>query len=276
MGRTHSLIKRVCQDCVVGLLVTALVGSISCAVRRADGFRVLPSPRRYAIESPDLTRTFYDDVLKAYTARGGGWIELQPKMGLFIQYALFREGSTEQTLENYLGTESMRYEVKRSGEFEEYGKIIRMDPRPQDAVAVDQLISRRQRERKHHRFFFQVVVYTPEAHRVAALISSDSPEELQALTEKLESGAPAMEDVSSDNYALLPENASAAVELTFTVDGKPTRAIWGKRLSSVVGDSTEPKLFRLYEGEWRRVEFDPADRESLDLPLLPGDRVELK
>ncbi|MDA0205749.1 MAG: hypothetical protein O3A53_01475 [Acidobacteria bacterium] len=235
---------------------------------------MLPSAPQYEIQSPDLTRASYDAVLQAYTPRGDGWIELKPRMGLFIQYALFREGSTEQTLENYVGTESIRYEIEKRGELAEFGEVSRMDPRPQDALPIDQLVSKRQRKKKHHRFFYQVVIYTPEAQRVAALISSDSPEELQALAEKLQSGVPAMEDVSADNFTLLPENASAAVEFSFTVDGSPTRAIWGKRLSGYVGDSRRPKLFRLYKGEWRRVDFDPEDRESLAMPLLPGDRVE--
>ena len=276
MSHAPRLIKKILFGALGASLVAAFAGSMACALRSTDRFRVLPSTPQYEIQAPDLTRSTYDEVLKGYTARGGGWIELKPRMGLFIQYALFREGSTEHTLENYLGTESIRYEIEEPGELAEFGEVSRMDPRPQDAPPVDQLVSQRQRKKKHHRFFYQVVIYTPEAHRVAALISSDSAEELQSLTEKLQSGVPAMEDVSADNYTLLPENASAAVELSFTVDGSPTRAIWGSRLSKVIAGSPQPKLFRLYEGEWRRVEFDPEDRQSLALPLLPGDRIELK
>jgi hypothetical protein len=88
----------------------------------------------------------YDEVLKAYTACGGGRIELKPRMGLFIQYALFREGSTEQTPESYFGTESIRYEIEEPGELAEIGAVSRMDPRPQDAPPVDQLVSQRHRE----------------------------------------------------------------------------------------------------------------------------------
>lgn len=256
---------------VIGVYVTF---AASCVLRSTDTFRVLPSTLQYEIQSPDLTRTKYNDVLDTFAPRGGGWIELKPEMGLFIQYALFREGSTEHSIENYLGTESMRYEVKASGELAEYGEISRMEPRPRDTLPVDRLVSKEQRGKKHHRFFFQVVIYTPEAHRVAALISSDSPGELESLTEKLQSGASALEDVSPDHYAFLPETASAAVELSFIVNGTQTRAIWGKRLSSVVGDSRQPRLLRLYEGKWRRVNFDPEDREALELPLLPGDQVE--
>jgi hypothetical protein len=274
MSRTFSLIKKIPLGFLGGSLVAVFAGSTSCALRTTDTFRVLPSTPQYEIQSPDLTRTSYDEVLRAYTPRGDGWIELKLGMGLFVQYALFREGSKEHTLENYLGTESIRYEVEGRGELAEFGEVSRMEPRPQDAQPVDQLISKRQLEKKHHRFFFQVVIYTPEAHRVAALISADSPEQLQSLTEKLRSGADALEDVSRDDYTLLPENASAAVELSLTVDGSPTRVIWGSRLSKVVAGSRRPKLFRLYKGEWRRVDFDPDDRQSLALPLLPGDRVE--
>ncbi len=252
-----------------------LIGSTACALRTSDRFRVLPAEPQYLIQSPDLDRATYDEVLSGYAPRGDGWIELKPGMGIFIQYALFREGSTEHTLENYLGTESMRYEVNEQGQLVEFGEVSRMEPRPQDAPPVDQLISERQREKKLHRFFYQVLIRTPELKRVAALVSSDTPEQLRLLTEKLQSGAVAPETVPVDDYALLPENASAAVELSFTVDGAPTRAIWGSRLASIVGDSRRPKLFRLYKGEWRRVEFDPADRQSLAVPLLPGDRVEL-
>jgi hypothetical protein len=253
-----------------------LIGSTACAPRTSNRFRLLPAQPQYMVQSPDLDRTPYDEVLSAYTSRGDGWIELKPGMGIFIQYALFREGSAEHTLENYLGTESIRYEVEAPGELAEFGEVSRMEPRPRDASPVDQLISERQREKKHHRFFYQVLIRTPELKRVAALISSDTPEQLQALTEKLRSGVTAMEGVSAENYTLLPENASAAVELSFTLDGSPTRAIWGSRLSGVVKDSRRPKLFRLYKGEWRKVDFDPEDRMSLIVPLLPGDRVELK
>lgn len=276
MGRTFSLVKRVFLGPFGVFLVAAFAGQMACALRTTDTFRVLPGEPQYLVQSPDLDRTAYDQVLRAYTPQDRGWIELKPRMGLFIQYALFREGSTEHTLENYLGTESIRYEVEGRGKLAEFGEVSRMEPRPQDAPPVDQLISKRQREKKHHRFFFQVVIYTPEAQRVAALISSDSPEELQSLTEKLQSGVTAMEDVSADNYALLPENASAAVEFSFTVDGSPTRAVWGARLSRFIAGSPQPQLLRLYKGKWRRVDFDPEDRQSLAMPLLPGDRVELK
>jgi hypothetical protein len=276
MGRASSLVRRILLGPFGVFLVAAFAGQMACALRTAENFRVLPSPRQYVIESPDLTRTSYDEVLRTHTLRGGGWIELKPRMGLFIQYALFQAGSTEQTLENYLGTESIRYEMEEPGELAEFGEVNRLEPRPQDAPPIDQLISQCQREKKHHRFFYQVVIYTPEARRVAALISSDSPEELQALTEKLQSGVPAMENVSADNFTLLPENASAAVELSFTVDGSPTRAIWGATLSSFIAHSPQPKLFRLYKGKWRKVDFDPSDRMSLSVPLLPGDRIELK
>jgi hypothetical protein len=220
----------------------------SCALRTSDAFRVLPATPVYEIQSPALERTPYDEVLDAHTARGDGWIELKAGMGIFIQYALFLEGSTKHTIETYVGTESIRYEVAGPGELTQFGEVSRMDPRPRDALPVDQLISERQREKKHHRFFYQVLIRTPELKRVAALVSSDTPEQLQLLTEKLASGAAALEDVSPDHYTLLPENASAAVELSFTVDGTQTRAIWGSRLAGVVKDSRRPKLFRLYEG----------------------------
>lgn len=289
-----------------------LIRPMACDLPAPD-YTVAPpggtrSPRDYKVLEPGRTRTPYDKVLEAYTPHGDGWIELKLGMGLFIQHALLREGSTDHRLENYLGTESVRYEVDDRGRLREFGEVSRIEPRPQPAPPVDQLISKRQQEKRYHRFFNHVLIPTPktpvrppetltmfsvgrflvqrflqrkdweQAHtyRVATLISSDSPEKLQALTEKLQSGVTAMEDVSADNYTLLPENASAAVEFSFTVDGSPTRAVWGKRLSGVVGDSHRPKLFRLYKGEWRRVDFDPEDRQSLNLPLLPGDRVELK
>ena len=77
-----------------------------------------------------------------------------------------------------------------------------------------------------------------------------------------------------DAYTVFPETASAAVEMTIALDGSPARVLWGSKLSDVAGGSRRPKLFRFYEGDWRRVRFDADDRRTFSVPLLPGDRVE--
>jgi hypothetical protein len=251
-----------------------LIGAMACVLRTSDRFRLLPGEPQYLVQSPNLERTPYDEVLQAYTPHGRGWVELKPGMGVFIQNVLFREGSTHNSLEDYLGTESIRYEAGERGTLAEVGQAVRMEPRPQGAPPVDQLISKRQQEQKYHRFFYQVLVHTPEAHRVAALVSSDSLGQLELLTERIQSGATALERVSVDDYTLFPESASAALEMTITVDGAPTHEVWGSKLSRVVPrNSPHPKLFRFYKGAWRRVDFDSGDRVLLSVPLLPGDRI---
>ncbi len=249
---------------------------MSCGLRNRDTFRLLPTTPQYVVESPDRRRTAYSEVLQTFTPHGRGWVELKPGMGLYIQNVIFREGSTRRDITDFVGTETMRYAVDDGGSLVEFGQAGHVSPRPLEVPHIDALISDRQRQRRYHRFFYQVLIRPTDTHRVAVLVSSDSPERLHALTEMVRSDPAALRDAppADADYTMFPESASAALEMTITVDEAPTRVVWGRRLRAVAGSSPHPKLFRLHGGKWRKVQFDPADRAFLSVPLLPGDRIE--
>lgn len=258
------------------VLCLCVVVSMSCSLRNRDSFRLLATAPQYVVESPGRTRTAYSEVLETFTPLGRRWVELKPGMGLYIQNIISRDGSTGLDLSNYVGTESMRYSVNKRGKLVEFGEAGRVSPRPQEVPPVDALISDRQRQRRYHRFFYQVLIRPTDTHRVAVLVSSDSPERLLSLTDMVLSDPTALRDAppAEADYTMFLESASVAVEMTITVDQEPTRVFWGRQLSSVVGVAPNPQLFRLHDGRWRAVQFDPSDRSFLSVPLLPGDSIE--
>lgn len=261
----------------VGLtLCLSVVVSMSCSLRNRDSFRLLPTTPQYVVESPDRVRIPYSEVLETFTPLGRRWVELKPEMGLYIQNVISQNGSTGLDLSSYVGTETMRYSVHKRGTLVEFGEAGRVRPRPEEVPPVDELLSDRQRQRRYHRFFYQLLIRPTDTHRVAVLISSDSPERLHSLTEMVLSDPAALTDAppADADYTMFLESASVAVEMMITVDREPTRVFWGRKLSSVVGVSPNPQLFRLHGGKWRKVQFDPADRSFLSVPLLPGDRIE--
>jgi hypothetical protein len=226
------------------------------------------------VQSPDLERTPYNEVLEAFTPQGRGWIELKSGMGLYIQNALFREGSTRRELADFIGVETIRYTVDATGEVVQDGRAMRIAPRPEGTPQIDQLISSRQQRLLHHRFLYQVLINPTDTRRVAMLISADSREHLLSLTEAILSGEGSVGGVPSQSYTIFPDAASVAVEMTILLDKSLTRVLWGSKLSDVTRDSRHPKLFRLYNGKQRQVQFDAGDPLSRSVPLLPGDRIE--
>jgi hypothetical protein len=187
-----------------------LVVSMSCGLRNRDTFRLLPTTPQYVVESPDRARIPYSEVLETFTPLGRGWVELKPGMVLYIQNVIFREGSTRQDITNFVGTETMRYSVNKRGTLVEFGQAGRVSPRPQDIPPVDELISDRQRRRRYHRFFNQVLIRPTDTHRVAVLISSDSPGRNESLTEMVRSNTAALSDAppADADYTMFLESAS--------------------------------------------------------------------
>lgn len=245
-----------------------------CATRATGPYRLLQTPPGYAVEAPDAERTAFQDVLTKYTAHGpwSRWVEMRPGVGLKIENTIFREGSTSNDLDDYLGTELARYLVRSSGDLVEFGAAEFFAERPSSQRGVDQLLPLQQRKRKHHRFFYQVLLTPTDTQHKAVLLSADSQKQLQLLTEQLSVDPISVCGVPSRDCTVFPALAAVALMVEVVIDGKPTMLTWGSRLSSL-GDASRLELSRLYQGEWRKVEFDPSDRGILSAPLLPGDRV---
>ena len=77
----------------------------------------------------------------------------------------------------------------------------------------------------------------------------------------------------SQSCTVFPETCSVALEVDIFVNASRRFVLWGSRLSGVAEPGSHPKLFRLYRGQWKRVELDANDPLALAVPLLPGDRV---
>lgn len=262
------------DELVRAILCLYLAVAVACGFRTVRPFQLLPATPQYVIQSPDLQRIPYNQVLEDYTPQGRGWIELQPGMGLYIQNAVFRGGSNRRDLSAFIGVESIRYLVDNTGEIIQDGQAIRMALRPDGAPRIDDLVSSVQRKSVYHQFLYQVLVKPTDSNRVAMLVSADSRERLHLLTEAILTAGGSFSDDLRQNYTIFPDTASVAVEVTILLDKSPTRVLWGSKLSDVAADARRLKLFRLYKGGWRRVRFDPEDPLSLAVPLLPGDRVE--
>ena len=252
--------------------MAGLIVSLSCATRAQRIYRVLPAEPDYLVQAPDSTRTPFRDVLEEYTAHGAGWVDLREGMGLRIENACFREGSAGRGLADFLGTEVARYQMHSAG-LTEAGPVQLLPQRPAGVRRVDRLTPDAQRERTYHRFFYQVLINPTDTERVAVLLSSDSSAHLDSLTERLLASSEEFCGDDSQECTVFPETSSVAVEMEIFVNGSPRFVLWGSRLSSVAEQGSHPTLFRLYRGQWKRVEFDGSDPLALAVPLLPGDRV---
>lgn len=248
------------------IAVACLIATCSCASRGPGRFRVTPAHPEYVLEKPDARRIPFRDVLGDYAPSGDGWVDLQPGMNLRIESAIFR--SESRALSNYLGTETARYRIKPGGRLVEVGQAELLANRPAGAPRPDQFVAPKLRGQARHRLFFQMLLNPTDTERVAVLVSADDAERLDESAEQLIAGD------RCDACTVFPEGCAVSLEIEVTVEGEPRTVLWGTRLSRLVPRSHRVKLFRLHEGRLRRVELDPADRQTLRIPLLPGDRIE--
>src|SRR5258708_5055517 len=201
------------------LLLAFVVGlSLSCANRRsAATFRVLPAQPDYLLRSPDAKDTPFMEILSRYSSGGQVWVELRPRIELRVENAYFREGTTQRVLANYLGTEVARYHSLPTAALEQIAVQTGLARRPAGQPAVQDLLSASQMLYPHHRFFYQVLVNQKANIRSAVLLSAESVDELERLTQQLLSEPEAVCQRGSRQCTVFPESCTAALEIGITV-----------------------------------------------------------
>ena len=253
--------------CFVALL------TVSCANHRAiSRFRVVPADPNYFLRSPDLKDVPFPDVLSQYTGVGAGWVDLQPKMGLRIENAYYREGAPKHGLNGFLGTEIARYRAQRTGL-----RLLSVEPkleqRPSDQVRVQDLLNSSQRRYRYHRFFYQIVFKSKGESRGAVLLGATSINELDQLSARLLQDADSVCMDHSTHCTAFPEACSVSIEMEIVINGATRTVLWGSLVASIVTRPSQLELLRFYGGRLAPVEIDASDPTALRLPLLPGDHV---
>jgi hypothetical protein len=251
------------------LLLTA------CASRHAV-FRVLPGPPEYQLRSPDSKNTPFPEVLGRYTDLGSGWVELQPTMRLRIENAYFRDAAAKRTIQNYVGTESVRFEVRSSGALRQLTVDSSLPQRPAGQPAVQDLMPEQQRRFTHHRDFYQVTFKREGNVSASILLGSQSKQALDQLTTDLSRDAASTCTAGSAHCTVFPSTCTVALEMELMVNGNPKHALWGTTVSSFAPKPVSLELLRSYRGKLVPVQIDAADPQALRLPLLPGDHLTWK
>jgi hypothetical protein len=257
------------------LVLAMFLTAAGCARQHVSAaFKVIPGQPSYLLRSPDLKDTAFPDVPGQFTAVGAGWVDLRPQMSLHIENAYYREGAPKHGLNGFLGTEIATYRVQRGLKL--VSTESKLDHRPADQAAVQDLIAPVQRRYRAHRFFYQIVFKVKGESRGAVLLGGRSKEELDRLGARLIQDP---ESVCGENGSvrctIFPAACSVAVEMQVFVNGEPKTVGWGSLLRSVVGSAKRFEVERIHHGRATPVELDPADPNILLLPLLPGDRVTL-
>lgn len=257
---------------VVVLITLSLSG---CAARHA-AFRVLPGQPEYQLRSPDAKDTPFPDVLARYTNLGPGWVELRPEMRLRMEMAYFRDGAAKHTLQNYVGTEAVRFEVRRNGGLRQLAVEASLLRRPAGQPAVQDLISEVQRRFAHHRYFYQVTFKRQGSISTSILLGAGSKNELEQLTGQLARDPSAVCAPEAARCIVFPQSCTVALEMELIVNGRPKYLTWGTTLHSLAPKPASIELLRVYSGRLVPVHIDSADPKALRLPLLPGDRITWK
>ena len=245
----------------------------ACAVRLSRTyFEVLPNSPNYLLQSPDLRRTPFAEVLKAYNGFEAGrpWIDLEPLIELRIENAYYAPGARRTGLTGFLGTEVARYAVNSHGLA--LVSVHPMPDRPQNQLPVQDLISSTQTKFSRYRFYYEVVFSQRDHSHGSVLLGANSQAEIDALSARL-AHPEAVCSQPSTHCTVFREACSVSVEMKVIVNGKPKSVLWGSTLASIAKQPRHLELKRLYAGELRPVRIDATDPKSLLLPLLPGDRI---
>jgi hypothetical protein len=255
------------------ILMGAILLCAGCANRRTGvAFQVVPAQPAYLLRSPDLRDTAFPEVPTEFTPVGPGWVDLRPLMSLHIENAYYKEGAPKRGLNGFLGTEIASYRV------EPKLKLVsvesKLERRPSDQAAVQDLIGPVQRRFREHRFFYQVVFKVKGESRGAVLLGARSKEELDRLGARLLRDPESVcGNDGSVRCTIFPAVCTVALEMQIFVNGVPKTVGWGSLLRSVATRPGPVELMRLYKGRLTPVKLDGADPNALLLPLLPGDRV---
>jgi hypothetical protein len=199
------------------------------------------------------------------SARGG--MDLHPDMELRIENAYYRPGVPRGGSHGFLGTEIARYRVQTNGTL----RLLSVQPlknRPRGEPPVQQLIPRRQRRYHDHRFYREV--FLPSGHtRGSVLIGANTQEELHTDPHILCAKR-------SAHCTVFPEECTVSIEMEIFVNGAPRNVLWDSDVASVVDHPRRVEVLRLHNGRLIPIKLNPHDPRALQLPLLPGDRINWK
>lgn len=257
-------------------ILLALVFAQSCASRRAAGsFRVLPASPDYLLRSPDSSETPFPELLSRYNGfvPGKDWLDLRPRMELWIENAYYREGAPKHGLNGFLGTEIARYQVRLQMGLRLISVQSHLKRRPRDQPPVQQLIRDARKRRRHYRFFYAVVFKRKGNIRSSVLLGAESMDELDRLTTQLAGNPDSVCGGQSLNCTVFPAACTVSLEIEIAVNGAAQTVPWGSLLANIAARPRRLELSRLYHGQLIPVQIDPADPNALRLPLLPGDQV---
>ena len=256
------------------ILALALALMLSCAARHSTtAFRVLPARPDYILRSPDSKEVPFPEVLSRYTKTGLDWVDLCPQIELRVENAYFREGAPKHGLANFLGTEIARYRVLATGALEQISVESRVEQPPADQPPVQQLLSEPQKRSHYHRFFYQVLLSKKSNVRNAVLLSAESTDELDRMTNQLMSEPESVCGDASSQCVVFPEACTVSLEIAVTVNGARRTVSWGSTLADFSENHRRVELFRRYQNDLTPVEVDTRDHEALRVPLLPGDVI---
>jgi hypothetical protein len=268
----------VVRDVLKLLLLPGLAALLaaSCANRRTNStFRVVPADPNYFLRSPDLKDVPFPDLLSHYTGVGAGWVDLQPKMGLRIENAYYREGAPKHGLNGFLGTEIARYRAQRTG-LSLLSVEAKLAQRPSDQARVQDLLRSSQKRHRYQRFFYQVVFKSKGESRGAVLLSANSIDELDQLSARLLQDADSVCTDQSTHCTAFPEACSVSIEMEIVINGTARTVLWGSLLASVVTRPRQLEVLRFYGGRLTPIEIDASDPSAMRLPLLPEDHINWK
>lgn len=194
-------------------------------------------------------------------------MDLHPDMELRIENAYYQSGVPRRGSHGFLGTEIARYRVQTNGTL----RLLSVQPlkdRPRGEPPVQQLIPRRQRRYHHHRFYREVFFASGHT-RGSVLIGANTQEELHTDPHTL-CGK------SSAHCTVFPEECTVSIEMEIFVNGAPRNVIWDSDVASVVNHPQRVEVLRLHNGRLTPIQPNPRDPRALQLPLLPGDRINWK
>lgn len=258
--------------------MVALVVLSSCGVPRAGTFRVLPASPDYLLRSPDGARTPFPEVLRRYNGfePGRSGMDLRPQMELRIENAYYQDGMPRRGLAGFLGTEVAKYQVGLQGGL----TLLSVQPmreRPTNQIPVQELIPAAQQHFHYYRFYYEILFKKDSETRGSVLLGAASPGELSEAAAALTTDPDSVCGNKSPRCTVFPDACSVSLEMEIAVNGASQSVLWGTDLGGVLNHQARPvNLQRVYRGRARRVQVDGRDVNALKLPLLPGDRIQLK
>lgn len=251
--------------------ILSLLGSCGQR-RRPEFFQVRPGQPSYFIRSPDRTEVSFPETVGAYGDRSAGWVALGQRMVLKIEIAYFKDGSPKRDITSFLGTEIQTIKASPNGQLRP-SELRPLASRPQNQPSVSTLLPLRQLRLRVHRFFFQVAMHPTTGKAGAVLLSAGSRDEIERLSAGMIQNPGDVCGNGRPNCTAFPDGCSVSLGMEVMVNHAPKTILWGSSLASVVGQRIGFTIHRLHAGRLYPIVMDAADRETLRLPLLPGDSV---